>query len=163
MGRGSAPSEGGRVGWDGGRRCLTHSHPCRFSTAQGKGDLWQTSAQGCLLGLTGTTGNGPVTASVTPQGTTPCDFPSRGALGTAALAQRCRASRDYLFTVFLEQLQAARLCLQCTNPSSIHKAHNPQRQEKTVRRCFILQITQSMKDLRGSGKTEPVSSLLLPL
>lgn len=134
MGKGSASPDGGRVRWAGGRRQLIHSHLCPFSMAQGKSVLWQTSVQGCLLGLISTTGNGPFTASVTLQGTTPSGSPSTKALGTAALAQRCRASRDYLFTVFLEQLQASRLCLQCTNSSSIHKAHNPQRQEETVGR-----------------------------
>lgn len=64
-----------------------------------------------------------------PASTTPCDFPGR-----RALVQRCRAPGDYLFTVFLEQLQEPPCyCLQCTHSSSIHEAHNPLRQEKTGR------------------------------
>lgn len=131
-GKGSASSEGGRVVWGGGGGISMQSHRATSPWCRAKSVLWQTSVEGWLLGLVSTTGNGPFRASVTLQGTTPRDFLK--ALGTAALAQRCRASRDYLFTLFLEQLQAFCLCLLCTNSSSIHKALNPQRQEETARR-----------------------------
>lgn len=60
---------------------------CSISAAQANSALGQTSVQSCLVGIVGTAGDEPLTASLTLRVTTPRLFPGERALGTAASEQ----------------------------------------------------------------------------